>query len=209
MTTSFLMGAVTPVFMAIVAILAFVDGKFFPSQMMLKHGIKIGFPLIGSGAFWGNLFFLSMVAHTIGEYDLQWSIGQVVAALFVGGLLSFFAFRFVYMQGEYPDALAGDNQISLAGVVMAIYTALATAALILFLFCTTPGMADIVLVGLMLLFYIPIANNMLLDHLHEAFHFEWCPPIFKEEGFLTTLVWVEAFIFVVFAIKGVMVTPVL
>ncbi|MHB8710007.1 MAG: hypothetical protein ACYC6X_00405 [Minisyncoccota bacterium] len=166
--------------MVIAAILAHVDNRWLPGQMMLQHSAK-GIPGIANGAWWGNLFLMSPILFLIGFYAEQWSRQEVLATLIIGAVVGSYAFLRVYRFGLHDDAWAGAGEVHPAGVVAMVYTAGLLAAFILFYVCSNVERAHVLIIGVLLVLYLPLANHLVLDFLNGAQHFVWCPQIFKEE----------------------------
>ena len=167
--------------MVLVVVLATVDDMLLPSQMMQQY--KVGFPLIANGAIWGNLVILSAALYVIGAYSDQWSGKEILVILVLGMAISYALFHFVYLQGKFPDALAGGGRpISPAGWVTMLYSGAVIAAILLFYFRTNATYFDIVIVGILLAMYIPIANHLVLEWLNNLYYFVWCPDVFAEES---------------------------
>lgn len=164
-----------------VMVLAYIDNMFLPSQMV-EECVDIGFPLIAKGDWWGNLFLLSGVLYIIGTYSKQWGLPELILSLTVGASISLLLFYGVYLNGKFPDALAGGGKISPAGWVVMVYTTLVLASFILFYFYSDPTIPHVVLVWILVALYLPIANHAVLGWLNAVYLYPWCPRIFAEES---------------------------
>lgn len=163
------------------ALLSCLDGTFLPSQMAAKHH-GYSFSFVANGATWGNIVLLSIALYFIGSYSDQWDRDEISVAFFLGGLISLVLFIFVYRNGKFPDSLAGAENISPAGWVVVIYTGLVYAALGLFYFYSKVSSNDAIIVGVLLFFYVLVANHVVLAYLNGYYYFPWCPDIFAEES---------------------------
>lgn len=163
------------------AVLSYFDGMFLPSQMMQRY--PVGFPFIANGGMWGDLIFVSAALYVIGKYASAWTGPQVLMMLIAGCTMSAMMHYFVYLQGSYPDSLAGGGRpLSPAGWVHVLYFGLAMAAILLFYFCSHPAKEDVIVVGILLALHIVIANHVPLNFLNERLFFPWCPAIFEKEA---------------------------
>ncbi len=174
------MGVSSVLFMAVAALLAYANNRWFPGQMMLHHSAK-GIPGFANGAWWGNLFLMSPILFLIGFCAEQWSWQKVGATLIIGIIVSLYAFLQVYRFGLHDDAWAGAGEIHPAGAVVMVYTAGLLAAFILFYVCSSTERAHVLIIGVLLVLYLPLANHLVLNFLNWVQHFIWCPQIFKEE----------------------------
>ena len=166
--------------MALTMLLAYVDNRLFPGQMIAHHAAK-GFPGIANGALWGNLFLMSFAVFLIGLCWDQWSRGNITVSLVLGTALSFYAFVFVYRTGLHDDAWAGAGEIHPAGIIAMIYTAGLIAAFILFYVFSSVERTYVWIIAGLLILYLPLANHVVLNFFNELQHFVFCPQIFKEE----------------------------
>lgn len=168
--------------MLVATVLAWTDDMLLPSDMMRK-GYKVGFPLVANGAIWGNFILISAVLYFIGMYSWQWSTRSIEGALIIGMTVSWGLFYFVYLEGKFPDALAGGGRpISPAGWVTMLYSGVVIAAILLFYVWTSATRMDVLAVGILLFFYIPVANHAVLGWLNSLYSWPWCPRIFAEES---------------------------
>ena len=62
-----------------------------------------------------------------------------------------------------------------------VYTAGLLAAFILFYVFSKAERMDVVVIGVLLLFYIPAANHLVLDFFNKLNAFIWCPDVFTAE----------------------------
>ena len=182
--------------------LAYFDGTLFPRQMMEKyHGYS--FSLSVNGSVWANLVLMSLTLYFIGAYWEQWKGRDVLLALILGMLVSYALFHFVYLQGRFPDALAGGGRpISPAGWVFVFYSGVVVAIIGLFYFCSKPTDEDVVLIMILLALYIPVANHAVLGWLNSLYYFAWCPDIFTAEASpLQFIIWGEVAVVVATVLK--------
>lgn len=180
MESGIVMARMSVLLMFAVLLLAWLDGMLLPSQ---RPAAGLWFPAIANGAIWANLVLLSVALYHIGRYWWQWNFEEVLLAFVVGLAVSFALFYFVYQRGKFPDALAGGGRpISPAGWVMVLYSGIVYAFIALFYLRASATAADVVLVGVLLAAYIPIANHAVLGWLNSLFSFPWCPRIFAEES---------------------------
>ncbi len=182
METRFVMALSSVGLVLVAALLAYLDGTLFQGQMMKKYP-GFSFSFIANGAMWGNLVLISLALSIIGKYRNEWSDGRLFLALVVGIYVSYALFDFVYLQGKFPDALAGGGRpISLAGWIIVLYFGAVLAAIDLFYFYSKPTTADVIAVGVLLALYIVVANHVVLNYLDSIYYFPWCPRIFVEES---------------------------
>ncbi len=161
--------------MLLVIALMLLDGKFLPSQM----SGKVWLPGSANGAIWANLVLLPPALYIIGAYADQWGTREVTVALLAGMTISWLLFFLVYQHGEYDDGLS--HPLSLAGVLFFLCGGAIYAALGLFFFCTRATAFDVLAVGALLLFYVPVANHLALDWLDKLYAWVWYPPLFATE----------------------------
>ncbi|MHB8860456.1 MAG: hypothetical protein ACYC48_01835 [Minisyncoccota bacterium] len=182
METRFIMALSSVGVVLVAALLAYLGGTLMPGQMMRKYP-GFSFSFMANGAMWGNLILISLAMYVIGKYKGEWSDGAVSLTLVMGIIVSYALFRFVYLKGKFPDALAGGGRpISLAGWVIIFYLGAVLAATVLFYFCSRPTTDDVIVVGILLALYIVVANHVVLNFLNNRYHFPWCPRIFEEES---------------------------
>lgn len=186
--------------MLLVMAISWASGTLLPSQRVMKDANDVWFPVIANGATLGNLVIMSFVMYFIGAYLEQWRGKDIVLALLLGILVSYMLWHFVYQNGKYPDGLA--KPLSLAGEILMVYGGATFAVIGLFYFCSKPTSFDIILVGILLALYIPIANHAVLGWLNNAYYFVWCPDIFvKESSPLQFIIWGEVAVFVATVLK--------
>lgn len=164
-------------FMLIVVVLAWFDAMLLPSQQLAS---KVWLPVVSNGSIWANMVLISIALYVIGTYTDQWSNREIVLALVLGIVVSWALWCFIYQNGKYMDGLA--QPYSLAGRLTMIYGGAVIAAIVLFYFRTSATYFDIMVVGVLLALYIPIANHVVLDWLNSRLYFMWCPDIFVEEA---------------------------
>ena len=165
------------------AVLAYFNGTLLPKQMMMMYPSGFSFSFIANGAMWGNLVLISLVLFVIGKYADEWSGKEIVAALVLGIVVSYALFHFVYLNGKFPDSLAGGGRpISPAGWLMMAYGGVVIAIIILFYFHSNATQMDITVIGILLILYILVANHVVLSWLDSLYSFPWCPAIFTEES---------------------------
>lgn len=180
-TSGFFMASASVWLMVLVIVLAHIDEMLLPWQFT-KH-YNVGFPLVANGAIWGNLVLLSIALYFIGSYAWQWDGKEIGAALVLGLVVSYSLFHFVYLKGMFPDALAGGGRpISPAGWVVVLYSGLVYGVIVLFYLRTSATPADILIIGGLLLLYVPVANHAVLGWLNGLYSWPWCPRIFAEEA---------------------------
>lgn len=161
-------------------LLAYLNNRLLPRQMMYYHAAK-GFPALANGALWGNLVLIPFIFYIIGPY---WSRGNpevARSAIILGTVLSLYAFLFVYRNGRHDDAWAGAGEIHPAGIVAMFYTAGLFASFILFYIYSRADRSDIWAIETLLALYLPLANHLVLDELNARYAYVWCPQIFAEE----------------------------
>ena len=181
--------------------LAYIDKRLLPSQMMKYRAIR-GFPALSNGALWGNIFLMPWVFYLAGDYRGQWTLGERETSLFIGAIVTFYMFKVVYKNGRFDDAWAGAGEIHLAGGAAMVYGTLLIMTLILFYVFSNAKRADIWIVGVLLLLYVPLANHWVLNTLNEWRGFIWCPSVFaEEERPMKILVRAEAGVIVITAAK--------
>ena len=166
--------------MVLSTILAYIDDRLFPGQMMLRHASK-GFPGVANGSLYVNLLLLPFVVYLAGLYSHQWSGSYKAAAIIIGMGVAVYAFTQIYQTGLHDDAWAGAGEMHPAGLAAMACAGIAIAALILFYMFSSVDRAHVLMIGILLLFYVPVANHLPLNVLNEAYHFIWCPRIFAEE----------------------------
>lgn len=181
MSASVIMALLSVCLVLVAAFLAYLDGMLLPSHMMERRRYTLGFPFVANGAVWGNLILLSPALYIIGKYESGWSDGAMSLAFSVGMGASWAMFQFVYLQGKFPDSLAGRGRVSPAGFVMLLYSGAVVAAIGLFYLFSHPTPEDVIRVGILLALYIIVANHVPLDFLNKQYFFPWCPDIFAEE----------------------------
>lgn len=182
MESGLVMARMSFLLMCVVLLLSWLDDMLLPSQMITQRLYNIGFPAVANGAIWANLVLLSIALYFIGAYWEQWSSKEIWLAVVIGLAISYALFQFVYLQGKFPDALAGGGRpISPAGWVMVFYSGLVYAAIGLFYFRTSANVTDVLIVAGILVLYLPIANHAVLGWLNSYYSFPWCPRIFAEE----------------------------
>lgn len=167
--------------MGVVIFLADDDRMLWPTQMTERY--PIGFPLAANGAIWGNMILISAALYVIGTYSDQWGKKDLLLALILGGTITYALFEHVYLKGKFPDALAGGGRpISPAGRMAMLHMTFTIAAIVLFYFHITATKADVLIIGALLIIYIPVANHAVLGWLNSMFAYPWCPRIFAEES---------------------------
>lgn len=178
METGIVMARWSALITIIVMVLMLMEGTFLPSQMG-----KIALPGIGNGSLWANLVLMSATLYLIGPYTEHWTAQDVAVGLILGMVVSWLLFFFVYQNGKYDDGLS--HPLSLAGVLFFIYGGAVYAAIGLFYLRSNVEWRDVVLVGVLLALYIPIANHAMLGWVNSWGYFEWSsqyPRIFDEES---------------------------
>lgn len=181
--------------MVLVIGLMLFDGKFLPSQMG-----KVGLAGLANGAIPANLVLMSVVLYIVGPYTDFWSKTSIVDALIAGMLVSWFLYFFVYQHGKYDDGLA--HPLSSAGVLFFIYGGAVYGAIALFYLRSSADWSDILSIGVLLFFYILVANHAVLylfDDLRTSLR---CPDFFREESSPKQfIIWGEIVVVVVTAAK--------
>lgn len=183
------------IYMLSVIGLMLLDGKFLPSQMG-----KIGLPGIANGSIWANLILISMVLYIVGPYTDFWSNESIFYALIGGMLVSWLLYFYVYQHGKYDDGLA--HPLSLAGVLFFTYGGVMYAAITLFYLRSSADWSDILKIGVLLFFYVLIANHAVLKLFDDLRTSLRCPDFFREESSPKQfIIWGEVFMVVLTAAK--------
>lgn len=169
------------VLMALASILAYVDNRLFPGQMMVHHATR-GYPGVANGSLYVNILVMSFVMYCMGLYWHQWTGGYKAVAIVVGMGFAIYAFMQIYRTGLHDDAWAGAGEMHPAGMVAMFYTGIVLAVSILFYVFSSVDRNHVWVIGALLLIYVPVANHLPLNALNEAYQFIWCPRIFAEEA---------------------------
>ena len=178
MSNGSLMALWSVVTMSAVIFLMWLSGTFLPAQMG-----RVSLPGIANGSIIANLVLMSAVLYFIGQYSDQWSKTDITMWQYVGMLVSWLLYWYVYRHGKYDDGLT--HPLSLAGIIFLIYGGAMYTAIGLFYFRTTATLTDIAIVGALLLLYVPVANHAVLGWLNSWSYFNWtswCPRLFAEES---------------------------
>ncbi len=170
------------------ATLAYFDGMFLPSQMVLVRKYPVGLPFVAHGGMWGDLFLISPFVYMIGKYRNEGSFTAMLCMFAIGLISSGAMHGFVYTQGELPDSLASARQgLTPAGWFHLFYFGAVVGLLLLFYFWSKPVGEDLMIVSVFLTIHLLLGNHVGLKLVNSRFHFPWCPP-FSTSSFVTVMV---------------------
>lgn len=149
--------------------------KFFFVRQMKERGFEKGFPFVIHGAMWSDLFIISpLVGFLVAAYASQWSVESWVIAGVAGMLVSLALHFFVYLKGTLPGSHGYNGNLTTAGWIHVVYTALALQIIALFYFATTSiDHTHLLITSILLALHLP--TGLIGQLWANKRHPEWFP----------------------------------
>ncbi len=169
------------------ALLAYRD-HFFTVAQMQERGVGQGLPFVWHFAMWGDFLVISpLAAYVIWRTLSHWRRRWIWVSLAIG-FVSAVIMSLLYTLSSMPEAHVQNHHLTNAGIVHAVYMAIAISVFVQFLcFTDNVSLRLLRIVSVLLFVHVFIGTHMALGILKLNYPLDWYPaqPLESYFGWIT------------------------